>query len=62
MLARLEDDLTVKLNRDTVERDLEQLHRKLDEFEQGLGDYYPVVGEAPERCYGAGPIGDGLTK
>jgi hypothetical protein len=54
MLAPLEDDLIVKLNRDSLERDLKQLHRKLDEFEQRLGDYFPVVGAALKlRCEAA---------
>ena len=59
MFAHMEDDLIVKLNRDAVERDLEQLHRKLDEFEQRLVDSYPAVGAAPKPCQEATPASVG---
>ena len=56
MLAPLEDDLIVKLNRDAMERDLAQLHKKLDEFEQRLGDYYPAIVAAAEPGCKAAPL------
>jgi acyl-ACP thioesterase len=59
LYARMEDDLIVKLNRDAVERDLEQLHRKLDEFEQRLVDSYPAVGAAPKPGREATPASVG---
>jgi uncharacterized coiled-coil protein SlyX len=43
-----EDDLIVKLHRGAMERDLEQLHRKLDEFEKRLAESYPAAG-APAK-------------
>ena len=59
MRTPLEDDLIVKLNRDVMERDLEQLHRKLDEFEQRLVDSYPAVGAAPKPGREATPASVG---
>ncbi len=56
MRTPLEDDLSVKLHRDVMERDLEQLHKKLDEFEQRLADSYPAADAAPKPCHTATPI------
>ena len=56
MIALLEDYLIVQLNRDAMEHDLEQLHKKLDEFEQRLGDYYPAIGAAAELRREAAPL------
>jgi hypothetical protein len=56
MRTPLEDDLIVKLNRDVMERDLEQLHRKLDEFEQRLVNFYPAAGPAPKPRHTADPV------
>jgi hypothetical protein len=44
MRTLLEDGPSVKLRRGAMERDLEQLHRKLDEFEKRLADFYPAAG------------------
>ena len=56
MRTPLEDDLILKLERDVMERDLEQLHRKLDEFEQRLVDSYPGAGAAPKPCQTEAPV------
>jgi len=56
MRSLLEDDLSVKLRRDVMERDLEQLHKKLDEFEQRLADSYPATDAAPKPCHTAAPV------
>ncbi|MGA3099585.1 MAG: hypothetical protein ABSF25_24285 [Bryobacteraceae bacterium] len=56
MRTPLEDYLSVKLHRDMMERDLEQLHKKLDEFEQRLADVYPATDASPKPHHAATPI------
>ena len=55
MRTPLEDDLIVRLHRDAMERDLEQLHRRLDEFEKRLADSYPPAGAAPKPRHKSPP-------